>query len=139
MKLHRMQLISGRVLSSSPLKGITDRVVALAFARNVGLVLSDASGIIWRVRANGRSDKLTALEYVPRALATDADGRLYVGAGSPRLARFALEPTMRKIDVVELAPGVPSDAPFAILGNRVGVVVPSDGAYEIRSVPLRRR
>jgi hypothetical protein len=139
LRLHRMQLISGRVLSSAPLKGPTDPVVALAFARNVGLVLSDASGIIWRVRADGRSDKLTALEYVPRALAADAEGRLYVGAGSPRLARFALAPSMRKLDVVELAPGVPTDAPFAILGNRVGVVVASEGAYEIRTIPLRRR
>jgi len=139
LRLHRMQLISGRVLSSSPLKGATGGVVALAFARNVGLVLADASGIIWRVRANGQCDKLTTLEYVPRALAADAEGRLYVAAGTPRLARFALEPSMRKIDVVELAPGVPTDAPFAILGNRMGVVVASEGGYEIRTVPLRRR
>jgi hypothetical protein len=139
LTLHRMQLISGRLLSSSTMKGVTGPVVAVTFARHVGVILSDAAGIIWRVRANGRSDKLAALEYVPRALATDADGRLYVAGGGPRLARFALEPSMRKIDVVELAPGVPPDAPFTVLGGGVGIVVPTERGYEIRTVPLRRR
>ncbi|MEO7406506.1 MAG: hypothetical protein ABIZ92_05800 [Vicinamibacterales bacterium] len=139
LALHRMQLISGRVLSSSSLKGIAGGVVALAFARSVGLVLADGTGMVWRIRANGRSDKLAALEYVPRALATDADGRLYVAGGGQRLARFALEPSMRKIDLVELAAGLPPDAPFVVLGARLGVVVPSEGGYEIRTVPLRRR
>ncbi|CAN5668387.1 hypothetical protein BH18ACI5_BH18ACI5_25180 [soil metagenome] len=139
LALHRMQLISGRVLSSSSLKGITGGVVALAFARSAGLVLADGTGMVWRIRANGRSDKLAALEYVPRALATDADGRLYVAGGGQRLARFALEPSMRKIDVVELAAGLPPDAPFAIVGGRLGVVVPSEGGYEIRTILLRGR
>ncbi|MBA3297687.1 MAG: hypothetical protein H0U19_12210, partial [Acidobacteria bacterium] len=99
-RLHRMQLISGRLLSTIALSGPQDAVVALAFVRNVGLVLADASGTIWHVRAGGRRDKLGALEYVPRMLATDGEGRLYVAAGAPRLARFALTPSLRKIDVL---------------------------------------
>nr|MBA3296461.1 hypothetical protein [Acidobacteriota bacterium] len=72
-------------------------------------------------------------------LATDGEGRLYVAAGAPRLARFALTPSLRKIDVLELAPGVPLDGPFAVVGNRLRVVAASDRGHEIRSIELSKR
>jgi hypothetical protein len=136
--LHRMQLISGRVLSTARLSGPTGGIVSMAFARGLGLVLADGAGVIWHILPSGRGEKLTALEYVPRALSADSEGRLYVAAGGPRLARFSLSP-MRKIDVVELASGVPTDAPFAVVGNRIEVIVPDEGGYEIRRVPIRQR
>lgn len=136
--LHRMQLISGRVLSTTRLTGPTGGVVSIAFARSLGLVLADGSGVIWHIRPSGRGEKLAALEYVPRALSADSEGRLYVAAGGPRLARFSLSP-MRKIDVVELASGVPTDAPFAVIGSRIDVIVGDEGGYEIRRVPIGRR
>ncbi|HXG55525.1 MAG TPA: hypothetical protein VNJ03_09135 [Vicinamibacterales bacterium] len=138
-KLHRMQLISGRVLSTTALRGPQNRVVALAFARHVGLVLADASGTIWRVSAEGRSDRLAALEYVPRTLATDSEGRLYVAAGAPRLARFDLSPSMRKIDMLELAPDIPPDAPFVIVGSRLHLVDATGGGHVLRSIDLPKR
>lgn len=137
--LHRMQLISGRVLSTAALRGPQNRVVALAFARHVGLVLADASGTIWRVSAEGRGDRLGALEYVPRTLATDSDGRLYVGAGAPRLARFDLSPSMRRIDLLELGPDVPPDAPFVIVGSRLHLVDVTGGGHVLRSIDLPKR
>jgi len=134
--LHRMQLISGRVLKTVPLRGIEDRVVAMAFAPGSGLVLADAKGLVWRVRAGGVSDKLATLEYVPRALAADPAGRLYVSAGAPRLARFALGP-MRKLGMIDMEPSMPADAPFVVAGNRLHFITAGDGGFEIRSFRIR--
>lgn len=137
--LHRMQLVSGRMLSTMPIAGPKDRILAVAFVRNVGLVASDASGTMWHVRSGGRAEKLTSLEYVPRAIAADGEGRLYVAGGGPRLARFALTPSVRKIDVVEVESHALAGGPFAIVGNRIAVLAGDEAGYEIRSVPLRRR
>jgi hypothetical protein len=135
--LHHMQLISGRVLSTSELTGIEDPVVAMTFARKTGLVLADAKGTIWRVRPTGRTEKLSALEYVPLALAADPSGRLYVTAGAPRLARFTIGPGLRKIDVIDLEPGLPADAPFVVASGRLHFIVPVGGTFEIRSMAVR--
>jgi hypothetical protein len=134
MVLHRMQLISGRVLSRAVLDDITDPVVAMTFARNSGLVVADATGTIWRVRATGRSEKLGALEYVPAA---DPSGRLYVTAGAPRLARFTIGASLRKVDVIDLEPGLPAGGPFAVASGRLHFIVPVDGSFEIRSMAVR--
>ena len=136
-QLHRIQLISGRVLKSVPLSGIKGRAVALAFVADVGLVLADDSGRILRVTPSGRGEQLGVLEYVPRAVAADARGRLYVSAGGPRVARFAVGQSLRRSDFVELQPGAPVDAPFAVADGRLYFVVPVDGNYEIRSYPVR--
>jgi hypothetical protein len=135
--LHHMQLISGRVLSTSELTGIEDPVVAMTFARKTGLVLADAKGTIWRVRPTGRTEKLSALEYVPLALAADPSGRLYVTAGAPRLARFTIGPGLRKVDVIDLEPGLPADAPFVVASGRLHFIVPVGGTFEIRSMAVR--
>jgi sugar lactone lactonase YvrE len=136
-ELHRIQLISGRVLKSVPLSGVTGRVVAMAFVPGTGLLVADDSGRIMRVRPGGGSAPLAELEYVPRALAADARGRLYVTAGGPRLARFAVGAALRRTGLVDLAPGTPFDAPFTVAEGRLHFVVVVDGAYEIRSSPLR--
>jgi hypothetical protein len=135
--LHRMQLISGRVLSTVPLDSIQDPVVAMAFAPGSGLVLADANGTVWRVRAGGGSDKLAALEYVPRGFAADPAGRLYVSAGAPRLARFALGPSMRKLGTIDVEPSMPADAPFAVAGNRLHFITAGESGFEIRSFPVK--
>ncbi len=109
--LHRMQLISGRVLSTVPLSSLKAPVTAMAFAHGTGLVVADATGTIWRVRTSGRTDKLGGMEYVPRALAADPAGRLYVAGDAPRLARLSPGPPMRRIDMVEVTgPGSGRDA-----------------------------
>ena len=135
--LHHMQLISGRVLSTVPLSGITEPVVAMAFARGFGLVLSDAAGTIWRTGTNGRADKLAALDYVPRAFAADQAGRLYVSGGAPRLARFALGASLRRLGQISLDPSVPAGAPFAVAGDRLHFIVPVDDGFEVRTFPLK--
>lgn len=135
--LHRIQLISGRVRSGVPLSGVDAPVVSLAFVRGAGLVLADDRGRLLRVQAGGKTAALGALEYVPRALASDATGRLYVTAGGPRLARFTVGTSLRRTDVVELEPGTPPDAPFAVADGRLHFVVPVDGGYEIRSSRIR--
>jgi hypothetical protein len=135
--LHRIQLISGRVLRSVPLSGMSGQAVALAFVPDAGLVVSDDTGRVMRIQPGGRSEPLADLEYVPRALAADLRGRLYVTAGGPRLARFTVGTSLRKMDVVELPPGIPADAPFAVAEGRLHFVVPVDGSYEIRSSSIR--
>ena len=135
--LHRMQLISGRVLSTVPLEKIREPVVAMTFAAGSGLVVGDSTGTVWRVRAGGRVDKLAALEYVPRAFAADPAGRLYVAAGAPRLARFSLGVSLSKIDTVDVDGSIPADAPFAVAGKRLHFIVPVEGSFEIRSFPVR--
>ena len=136
-QLHRIQLISGRVLKSVALTGIKGQPVALAFIRDLGLVLADDSGRILRVAASGRGEQLGLLEYIPRALATDARGRLYVTAGGPRVARFTVGQSLRRTDFVELDKDAPADAPFTVAEGRLFFVVPTDGSYEIRSYPIR--
>jgi hypothetical protein len=135
--LHRMQLISGRVLSTAKVAAIKDPIVAMAFARGAGLVLADAMGIIWNVHPAGGSNKIGALEYVPRALAADASGRLYISAGAPRIARFTLAPSMRKLDTIDVEPSIPPDVPFVVAGKRLHFIVPVEGSFEIRSVVLK--
>lgn len=136
-RLHRIQLISGRVLNTVPLSGVGGEVVALAFVRDAGLVLADDTGSILRVRPGGRSEPLATLDYVPRALAADLRGGLYVSGGAPRLVRFTVSAALRRTGVVELPPGTPPDAPFAVADGRLHFVVPADGRYEIRSSPIR--
>ncbi len=136
-QLHRIQLISGRVLKSVALSGLKGRAVALAFIREVGLVLADDSGRILRVGPTGRGEQLALLEYVPRALAADARGRLYVTAGGPRVARFTVGQSIRRTDFVELGSDAPADAPFTVADGRLFFIVPVDGKYEIRSYPIR--
>ena len=136
-QLHRIQLISGRVLKSVKLSGVKGRPIALAFVRDVGLVLADDSGRMVRVAPGGRAEPLAVLEYIPRALAADARGRLYVTAGGPRVARFTVAESLRRTDFVELEPGAPVDAPFAVADGRLHFIVPVDGSYEIRSYPIR--
>lgn len=135
--LHRLQLISGRSLSTLPLSALRGPVVAMAFARGTGIILADSRGVVWRVRSAGTLDKLGALEYVPRGFATDAAGRLYVAGGVPRLARFVVGASLRKVDVIDIDDTIPVDAPFAVAGNRLLFIVPIDGSFEIRTVGLR--
>ncbi len=137
VQLHRIQLISGRVLKSVRLSGVKGRPIALAFVRDVGLVLADDGGRMVRVAPGGRAEPLAVLEYVPRALAADARGRLYVTAGGPRVARFTVGESLRRTDFVELDPEAPVDAPFTVADGRLHFVVPVDGSYEIRSYPIR--
>ena len=136
-QLHLIQLISGRVLRTVPLSGVKGRVVALAFVPDAGLIVADDSGRVVRVRPGGRSEPLGELEYVPRALAADDKGRLYVTAGGPRMARFTIGASLRRTDLVDLAPDTPPDAPFTVAEGRLHFVVPVDGRYEIRSSPIR--
>jgi hypothetical protein len=135
--LHRMQLISGRVLSTTPLPDLSEPVVALTFAGRAGLVAADATGTLRHIRPTGRTEKIAALEYIPRALAADRSGRLYVAGGGPRVARFTLGGALRKIDVVELEPGLPPDAPFTVASGRLHFVVPVEGVFEIRSMGIK--
>lgn len=132
--LHRMQLISGRMLTTVPLS-IENAITAMTWVPGSGLVVADAGGLVWAVRGDGKTQKLASLEYVPRRFAADARGRLYVDGGTPRLARFAVNSTLRKIDTVEL--DIPAGAPFAVSGNRLHVVVAAQGSFEIRSVPVK--
>jgi hypothetical protein len=136
-QLHLIQLISGRVLRTVPLSGVKGQVVALAFVPDAGLIVADDSGRVARVRPGGRSEPLGELEYVPRALAADARGRLYVTAGGPRIARFTVGASLRRTGLVDLAPDTPPDAPFTVAEGRLHFVVPVDGRYEIRSSPIR--
>lgn len=136
-QLHLIQLISGRVLRTVWLSGVRGRVVALAFVPDAGLIVADDTGRVVRVRPGGGSEPLGELEYVPRALAADAQGRLYVTAGGPRLARFTVGDSLRRTGLVDLAPDTPPDAPFTVAEGRLHFVVPVDGRYEIRSSPIK--
>lgn len=136
--LHKIQLISGRVLSKTAVKGLQEPVAAVTFVRGSGLIVADASGIFWRVRASGATEKLGALEYVPRALASDGDGRLIVSAGGPRLGRYALSPAgIRRVGTIEVERDLLGDAPFAISGSRLLLVARDGGEFEIRSISVK--
>jgi hypothetical protein len=135
--LHKTQLISGRVLLTRPLEAITAAVVGLTFVRDNGLVAADAEGTLWKIAASGKAEKIGALEYVPRVLASDALGRLYVSAGGPRLARFSVGSGLRRLGVVELDDGIPTDVPLVVGADRLHAIVRVNGEYEIRSMKLR--
>jgi hypothetical protein len=134
--LHKLQLISGRVISSVPLK-IEDPIIAMAHVRGVGLIAADSGGVIWRIRPDGNTSKLAALEYVPSVLASDAQGRLYVSAGTSRLARFTVGSTLRKVDTVEIESSIPADVPFIVIGRNLNFVVPVEGGFELRTVNVK--
>lgn len=131
--LARLQLISGRELRTARITGITARVIGTAFVRGAGVVVADARGDLWRVPASGKAVKIGSLEYVPRAIAADPDGTLYITAGGPRIARFSVAPTFRRLGVVDVDDAM-IDAPFAVTADRIHLVVPSNGAYEIRTI-----
>ena len=136
--LHRLQLVSGRVLSTVPLKGSNAPMVGLTFVRGSGLVGADSSGTIWRIDARGRLEQLAELEYSPTNIASDAAGRLYVSGGTSRLARFSISPRPGAREVLTLpAEGVVAGG-MAIAGGRLHFLAERDGAYEIRTVPLKR-
>lgn len=136
--LHRLQLISGRVLSTVPLTGAKAPIVALTFVRGAGLVAADSSGGLSRVSARGRLDQVTDLEYVPRTIASDGAGRLYVSPGGSRLARFTIDPRPGPREVLSLPDDAVVDGGIAIIGDRLHFLAQRDGRYEIRTIPLRR-
>ncbi|HVH54619.1 MAG TPA: hypothetical protein VM791_00090 [Vicinamibacterales bacterium] len=134
--LHKLQLISGRILSTVPLS-IEHPVTAMAYVRGAGLIIADTDGTVWRLRSDGKTTKLAALEYVPRGLAADTNGRLYVAGGTSRLARFTIASSLRRIDTIAIDPSIPADAPFVVLGNRLNFIVPADGSFVIRPFAVR--
>lgn len=136
LSLSKLQLISGRVLSTVRLPDLRGAVVALTFVPGAGLVAADADGVLWSVRADGRSERLGALEYVPRALGADTRGRLYVSAGGPRLARFGIGP-FRRLGTVEVDGGAAPDGPFVVLADRLERIVTNGEGYELRSSSIK--
>ena len=136
--LHRLQLISGRVLSTVPLSGVKAPIVALTFVRGGGLVAADSSGGLSRLSARGRLDQVTDLEYVPRTIASDGAGRLYVSPGGSKLARFTIDPRPGPREVLRLPDDAVVDGGIAIVGDRLDFLAQKDGRYEIRSISLRR-
>jgi hypothetical protein len=136
--LHRLQLISGRVISTVPLKGSNASLVGLTFVRGGGLVAADSSGDIWRVDARGQLEQVAELEYTPRNLASDSAGRVYVSAGGPRVARFSISPRPGPREVLTLPDERVVDGGMAIAGERLHFLAERDGTYEIRTTPLKR-
>lgn len=133
MSLSRLQLISGRELGAARrITGVKTPVAGVAFVRGVGVVVSDEQGDIWRVSASGKSEKLGSLEYVPKGIAADAEGTLYIAAGSRRLARYSASP-FRRLGVIDLDDALPGSS-FAVTGDRIHLVVAAGGAYEIRTI-----
>ena len=130
--LGRLQLISGRQLAAARVSGVNAPIVAVAFARNVGVVVADRAGDIYRVSAAGRAEKLASLEYVPTALVADAEGTLYVAAGRQRIARYSASP-FRRLGIIDLDTDL-AGVPFTVVGDTLHLVVPANGAYEIRVV-----
>jgi hypothetical protein len=134
--LSKMQLISGRVLSTVQIRDLTASVVSLSFVPGAGLVAADSEGILWSLRPAGRVEKLSALEYVPKALGSDGRGRLYVSAGGPRLARFAMGP-FRRLGTVELDSTRVPDGPFVVVADRVETIVGGGEGYELVSSTIK--
>jgi len=132
MSLSRLQLISGRELGAARITGVKAPVTGVAFVRGVGVVVSDEQGDIWRVSASGKSEKLGSLEYVPKGIAADAEGTLYIAAGSRRLARYSASP-FRRLGVIDLDDALPGST-FAVTGDRIHLVVSAGGAYEIHTI-----
>jgi hypothetical protein len=136
VSLSKMQLISGRVLSTVKVREVDARVVALSFVPGSGLVAADGEGILWAVRPNGRAEKLAALEYVPTSIGADGRGRLYVSAGGPRLARFAMAP-FRRVGTVEAGNGPAPGGPFVVVADRLETIADAGEGYELRSVIVK--
>ena len=134
--LHRVQLISGRVVSSVPLKQTADPV-ALAFVRGAGLVLADTTGAVFAVDREGSTKKLGALEYVPHALGSDPRGRLYISGGAARIGRYTVAGTLRRVGIIELDGDVPPGVPFVVADGRLHFLVPVGGRFEMRSLALK--
>ena len=134
MSLTRLQLISGRELAASRITGIAAPITGVAYVRGVGVVAADEQGDLWRINPTGKADKLASLEYAPRAIAADAEGTLYVAAGGPRLARFSVTPTFRRLGVIDLRDLSAAGLPFVVVGDSVHVLVAAAGAYEVRVV-----
>lgn len=134
--LSKMQLISGRVLSTVAIREMTAPIVALSFVSGAGLVAADSEGILWALRPGGRGEKLTSLEYVPKALGSDGRGRLYVSAGGPRLARFAMAP-FRRLGTVELDSHRVPDGPFVVVADRLEAIVSAGDGYELVSTTIK--
>lgn len=132
MSLSRLQLISGRELGAARISGIGAPVTGVAFARGVGVVASDDQGDIWRISASGKAEKIGSLEYAPEGIAADAEGTLYIAAGSRRLARFSVSP-FRRLGVIDLDDALPGST-FAVTSDRIHLIVPVGGTYEIRTV-----
>jgi hypothetical protein len=131
--LSRLQLISGRELSAARISGLRAPAAGVAFVRGTGLVVSDEEGDIWRVSASGSAEKLGSLEYAPKFIAADLEGTLYVTAGGQRLARYSVSP-FRRLGVIDLGAGGFAGLPFAVVADRIHLVVPVGGSYEIRTV-----
>lgn len=136
VSLSKMQLISGRVLSTVKVPDLGARVVGLSFVPGSGLVAADGEGILWILRATGRAEKLGSLEYVPTALGADVRGRLYISAGGPRLARFAVAP-FRRLGTVELEAGPAPGGAFVLVANRLETIETAGDGYELRSTIVK--
>jgi sugar lactone lactonase YvrE len=132
ISLSRLQLISGRELGAARITGVKAPVTGVAFVRGLGVVVSDEQGDIWRVSASGKSVKLGSLEYVPKGIAADAEGTLYIAAGSRRLARYSASP-FRRLGIIDLDDALPGST-FAVTGDRIHLMVSAGGAYEIRTI-----
>lgn len=137
-RLHKLQLISGRVVSTIPVTGGKAPIVAMTFVRGDGLVAADASGALLRLSARGKLDRFADLEYVPRTIASDAAGRVYVSPGGSRLARFAIDPRPGAREVFTLPDEKVLDGGVAIVGDRLHILVQGESGFEIRTMPLRR-
>lgn len=136
--LHRLQLISGRVISTVSLAGVKTSLVGLTFVRGGGLVAADSSGSLMRIDVRGRLERLGELEYAPRNLASDSAGRLYVSAGGSRVARFSIVPRPGPREVLTLPDEGVVDGGMAIVGERLHFLAERDGVYEIRTIALKR-
>ena len=137
-RLHKLQLISGRVLSTIPVTGGKAPIVALTFVRGLGLVAADAAGALLRISARGKLDQLADLEYVPRTMASDSAGRVYVSPGGSRLARFAIDPRPGAREVLILPDEKVLDGGIAVVGAQLHMLVQRESGFEIHTMPLRR-
>ena len=136
--LHRLQLISGRVLHKVPLAGVKAPLVGLTFVRGVGLIGADSSGNIWRVSARGHLEHLGDVEYAPRGIASDAAGRVYLSPGGPGLARLSVVPRVGPREVVRLPDEAVVDGGITIAGERLHFLAQRNGGFEIRTMPIRK-
>jgi hypothetical protein len=134
--LHKLQLISGRVLTTVTVD-LEEPLAAITHARGTGLIGADVNGVLWNLKPDGKAVKLTALEYVPQALTVDAKGRLYISGGTSRFARFAIGPSLRRIDTIAIDGAIPRGAPFVAVGTTLKFIVPADGSFEIRNIPIK--
>ena len=137
-KLHRLQLISGRVVSAVPVSGLKSPIVGLTYVRGSGLVAADSSGGLWKIDVRGRADALGALEYAPRTFASDAAGRLYASPGGPRLARFSIDPRPGPREILSLPDDAVVDGGVVVVGDRLHFLSRRNEQYEIRTMSIRR-